>query len=76
MEYEIFALYGSSYASGRLKVDNAPNNKISVTYTPAIISGSTTGKSITLPPMVKPANKKITLKYNIQLPDNVFNKLN
>jgi hypothetical protein len=72
--YDIYAAYGTSSAMGKLRVDNAPNNMLAVTYTPTVTSGST-ATSVTLPPIPKPQNNTIVVKYNILLPDNVFNLL-
>lgn len=73
-DYDIFAMYGSSNAVAKLRVDNAPNNMLVVTCTPTVNAGSTS-TTVMLPPIPKPANNTITVKYNIVLADNVFSSL-
>ena len=74
VNYDIFAMYGNATATAKLRVDNAPNNMLVVTCTPTVNSGSTS-TSITLPPVPKPTNNTIIVKYNIVLADNVFSSL-
>ena len=73
-DYDIFAMYGTSSATAKLRVDNAPNNMLVVTCTPTVTSGSVS-TPVALPAIPKPANNTITVKYNIVLSDNVFNSL-
>ena len=71
--YDIYAFYGNSSATAKLRVDKI-NNTLVVTCTPTVNAGSTSN-TVTLPPVAIPANNTIIVKYNIVLSDNVFNSL-
>lgn len=74
-EYYIGALFGSSWGTGTIKVQNEGTSSYRLTFTP-IIDFSTlqtaTPISYVLP---KDANKSVTVKYAGVLSDEVFNSL-
>ena len=73
VDYDILAMYGTSNATAKLRVDKV-NDSLVVTCTPTVNSGSTSN-TVTLPPIPIPANNTIIVKYNIVLSDNVFSSL-
>lgn len=73
VNYDILAMYGTSNATAKLRVDKV-NNTLVVTCTPTVNSGSTS-TTVTLPAIPIPSDNIVIVKYNIVLPDNIFNSL-
>jgi hypothetical protein len=75
-DYQLAGSFGNYYGYGNLKVENIGANKLKLTITPTIQfgTGSQTGTPLVME-MDKPTNNEITVKYNAELPDNIFNQL-
>lgn len=74
--YTISGGFGNFYGWSSLKIDAVGTDKLKITMSPTIYYGNNTEQpSPVVMEVDRPANNIITVKYNAELPDDVFSKL-
>ncbi len=70
IDYFLQVPYGSSGASGLLKVEDDTPTTYKVTFTPQMNANSNNKSEVIFVPKID--NKEITIKYRVVIPDNLF----
>jgi len=76
VDYDFFTMFGGTSGYAKLKVEDIGNNMLKVTVTPTVSFGSVFKENQTESyTAAKPTDNIVTIKYNMRLPDDVFNQL-
>jgi len=76
IEYDFFTMFGGTSGYAKLKVEDIGNNMLKVTMTPTVSFGSVFKENQTDSyTSAKPDDNIVKIKYNMKLPDDVFNQL-